>query len=87
MKSPYDAGGMSDVAELPVHEDSEPRAGYYISTQDRPAFITDLSSDEIDDVFELMRKDHDRWHLERDGNGNNSNKPTTHSPNGNGQAR
>src|SRR6266581_1639452 len=40
------------------------RASYHVSTQDRPVFVSDLTSEDFDDVFELMREDHDRWSLE-----------------------
>lgn len=39
---------------------AEPRAGYYVSTQDRPAFVSGLSSDDFDAVFGLMRVERDR---------------------------
>lgn len=61
------AGGLFAV--------SEQRAGYYVSTQDRPAFITDLSPHEIDEIFDLMHADHARWH------GSNGNRV-----NGNGKS-
>lgn len=56
-----------------MNESNEPRAGYYVSTQDRPAFITNLSSEEIDEVFELMRQDQRRWHGVSNGNGKHAN--------------
>ena len=48
------------TVEMAVTGESEPRAGYYVSTQDRPAFVSELSSEDFDDVFGLMRKNHDR---------------------------
>jgi formate-dependent nitrite reductase cytochrome c552 subunit len=56
-----------------MSESNEPRAGYYVSTQDRPAFVTNLSSEEIDEVFELMRQDQRRWYPVSNGNGKHGN--------------
>jgi hypothetical protein len=78
-------GGLVDVS-------SEPRAGYYVSTQDRPAYVTDLSSDEISAVFDLMHADHARWerrapnaHAEGAGDQEHSHHDQEHSHhNGNG---
>jgi hypothetical protein len=54
---------------MSVGGESEPRAGYYVSTQDRPAYVSDLSSDDFDAVFSLMREEHDD---PIKGNGQNS---------------
>jgi hypothetical protein len=39
----------------------ETRAGYFVSSQNNPPFETDLSSQEISDVFSLLRADQQRW--------------------------
>jgi hypothetical protein len=43
------------------------RAGYYVSTQDRPAFETDLTPEDLDSVFDQMYEDHERWAREANG--------------------
>lgn len=35
---------------------SEPHAGYYVASQSRPPFVTDLTSREIADVFDLVER-------------------------------
>jgi hypothetical protein len=57
---------------MSVGGESEPRAGYYVSTQDRPAFVSDLSSDDFDAVFSLMREEHDDRPHDIDDNGHNT---------------
>lgn len=52
-----------------VAGESEPRAGYYVSTQDRPAFVSELSTDDFDAVFDLMRQDLDDRSSQTNGNG------------------
>jgi hypothetical protein len=56
---------------MSVGGESEPRAGYYVSTQDRPAFVSDLSSDDFDAVFSLMREEHDDHSHPLNGDGHN----------------
>ena len=46
----------------------EPRTGYYVSTQDRPAFVSELSADDFDAVFDLMRQDLDDRSSQTNGN-------------------
>jgi hypothetical protein len=47
------------MTEMTVAGKFEPRAGYYVSTQDRPAFVSAIDDDAFDDVFELMRQEQD----------------------------
>ena len=64
---------------MAVTRESEPRAGYYVSTQDRPAFVSEFSADEFDDVFELMRQEQGDGSSETNGNGHKLREPTPHS--------
>jgi hypothetical protein len=45
-------GGTVEVPDAP-----EPRAGYFVASHARPVFVTDLSSQQIDDVFDLLYED------------------------------
>jgi hypothetical protein len=67
-----------ETVEVTVTE-PEPRAGYYVSTQDRPAFVSELGADDFEAVFDLMRQDLDRS-TETDGNGHTPQEPTSGSP-------
>jgi hypothetical protein len=42
---------------VPVSEQQvEPRAGYYVASQSRPAYVTNMTSAEIAQVFDLVEK-------------------------------
>ena len=45
---------MSDQAAEP--EKAEPHAGYYVASQSRPAFVTSMTSLQIERVFDLVGK-------------------------------
>jgi hypothetical protein len=44
------------VSEQREQQETEPYAGYYVASQNRPAFVTDLTSDEIRQVFDLVQR-------------------------------
>lgn len=58
----------------------EVRAGYYVSTQDRPAFETDLTPEELDSVFDQMYEDHERWQEQSNGHLPGQNGTTNRRP-------
>jgi hypothetical protein len=68
----------------------EPRAGYFVSSHARPAFVTDLTSQQIDDVFDLLCEDAARWASQSSQPGTNgrpvNRSANNHSTNGNGRA-
>jgi hypothetical protein len=45
---------VSDQATEPP--ETEPRAGYYVASQSRPAFVTRMTSLQIEKVFDLVEK-------------------------------
>lgn len=51
-------GGKIAVREVtvPVSEQAEPRAGYYVASQSRPAYVTNMTSAEIAQIFDLVEK-------------------------------
>jgi len=53
----------------------EVRAGYYVSTQDRPAFETDLTPEQLDSVFDQLYEDDKRWREESNGQQSAQNGP------------
>ena len=59
-------GRLLTAVEMEHVPEVHPRAGYFISTQDRPAFETDLTPKELDSVFDQMDADLKRWQQERD---------------------
>lgn len=69
-----------ETVGVAVAEDSERRAGYYVSTQDRPAFVSELSTDDFDAVFGLMRQDLDDRSTQANGNGHKGSGSASDSP-------
>jgi hypothetical protein len=44
------------TAEPGAGTETEPRAGYYVASQSRPAYVTNMTTEEIASVFDLVQK-------------------------------
>jgi hypothetical protein len=61
----------------------EPRAGYFVSSHARPAFVTGLTPEQIDDVFDLVYENTVRWSQpssQQNGNGHPGNHGVAEPP-------
>jgi hypothetical protein len=44
------------TAEADADSTAEPHAGYYVASQSRPAYVTSMTSKQIEDVFDLVER-------------------------------
>jgi hypothetical protein len=72
-----DVASGSTSQTVSMSDSPEPRAGYYVASQSRPALVTSLTSAEITDVFDLVEE---VYGLPSNGNGHNGNGSNGHTP-------